>query len=269
MIDAKTISVVEQRVTQDLEDRREVFAREVAQIKEKMNAMGSFYSGATVRLILDAIANEYRVRSSLIWHAFARALDAKGIVLSQETVTDVKKRLASMLYIQSPDLPKHHQELPGIAKGRVGKSAEELQTAAIVRICTEIDYAALKQSTSSESESGVVNIYQSYGIVQTGDGSSASLNIALGSEEVHEIEKALESVKQALEQSPSLSSDRRSQALELVSDVTNEIKRQKPNAFRIRGALQGIASTIQTMAAAPQAYQLLKGAAALLGLQLP
>jgi hypothetical protein len=33
--------------------------------------------------------------------------------------------------------------------------------------------------------------------------------------------------------------------------------------------LEGLAITIQTVAAAPQAYQLLKGAAALLGLQLP
>ncbi|HUT30052.1 MAG TPA: hypothetical protein VMX13_09695 [Sedimentisphaerales bacterium] len=270
MIDQKTISVVEERVAQELEDRRGVFAREVSQIKERMNAKGALYSGATVGSITAAVGNEFRVRASLIWYAFARALDAQGIRLSQETVMDVKRRLETMLASESGDLAKYCEELRGIARGPVhAKSAEELRRSAAVRICNEIDYTALRQSTSSQRESGVVNIYQSYGIVQTGDRSSASININIGSEEIHEIEKALESVKQALEESRSLSPDRRSETLELVSDVTNEIKRPKPNSLRIRGALQAIASTVQTMAAASEAYQLLKGAASMLGLHLP
>jgi hypothetical protein len=74
---------------------------------------------------------------------------------------------------------------------------------------------------------------------------------------------------QAIDQAASLRPDERDQALELVSDVKRELQRDQPNRLRIRGAFQGLATVIQTLAAAPQAYQLLKGAAALLGLQLP
>lgn len=270
MIDLDALTIVDKRVTQDLEDRREVFAREVSHIKEKMNAMGAFYSGATVKLISGAIGNEFRVRASLIWHAFARALDAKAVVLSNKITSEVKQRLADILDKHSPDLPKHHQELAGITRGPIfGKSVQELKKAALDRIFTEIDYALLKHSAPSEPGSSVVNVYQSYGIVQTGAGSSASLTINLDSEELSEIEKALESVKETLERSTSLASVERNQAFELVSDIKNEIKRAKPNLFRIRGAMQGLAMTIQTIASAPKAYQLLKGAASLLGLQLP
>ena len=95
------------------------------------------------------------------------------------------------------------------------------------------------------------------------------MTIKLGGEEHREIETALKAIEQALEQAASLSAIERRQSLELVSDVKNELQREEPNRFRIRGALEGLATTIQTISAAPQAYQLLKGAAALLGLQLP
>jgi len=270
MIDPDVLSVVEKRVAQDLEDRRGMFEREVAQIKERMAARNAFYSSATVRCILDAIGNEFRVRVSLIWHAFARALDAKGILLTDNLSSEVKERLGGMLDKESHDLPKDHQELAGITRGPVpGKSLAQLKAAALDRIFTEIEYAVLKQSARTETDSRVVNIYQSYGIVQSGAGSSASLTVKLASEELREIQKAIESVKQVIQESSSLRSDERDQALELVSDVEKETNRDQPNRFRICGALQGLATTVRTIAAAPQAYEVLKGAAALLGLQLP
>jgi hypothetical protein len=48
MLDINVVSVVEKRVTQDLEDRREAFERELAQLWEGMNARGTLRSGATV-----------------------------------------------------------------------------------------------------------------------------------------------------------------------------------------------------------------------------
>jgi hypothetical protein len=72
MMDSKVLSAVKKRVAQDLEDRRNVFSREVAQIWESANAKGRLHSSTTVLLTLDAIGNELRVRASLIWQAFAQ-----------------------------------------------------------------------------------------------------------------------------------------------------------------------------------------------------
>ena len=55
----------------------------------------------------------------------------------------------------------------------------------------------------------------------------------------------------------------------MLDDVKNELQRNEPNQFRIRGAIEVLANVVQTVVATPQVYQLLKGAAALLGLQLP
>ena len=270
MIDQEVLSVIENRVTQDLEDRRKAFAQEVSQLWGNLSFRGMLRSSATVEQTLGAIGNEFRVRVSLIWHAFARAFGAKKIMISKALASEVKQRLADLLDEGSADLPTQYEKMtqlmPSVASF---KTLQELRSAALERIATEIDYAVLKQSVSEESTPGVVNIYQSYGIVQTGTGSSASLRIKLGGEEHREIETALKAIETALEQAASLSTIERGQSLELVSDVKNELQREEPNRFRIRGALEGLATTIQTISAAPQAYQLLKGAAALLGLQLP
>jgi len=270
MLDTNVVSVVENRVTQDLEDRREAFERELVQLWEGMNARGTLRSGATVKLTLDAIGNEFRVRSSLIWHAFARAIDAKRIVLSETIGSEVKNRISDLLERHSYDLPKHYQKLKDLMSGSFPpKSISELSRAGLDRIYTEIDYATLKHSEPSQPSPSIVNIYQSYGIVQTGASASASFEIKIGTEERIEIDKALHAVKQVFQQTNLISESKRKETLELVSDVENEIRREKPNVSRIRGALQGLATSIQTIAAASQAYQLLKGAASLFGLQLP
>jgi len=201
MLDTNVISVVENRVTQDLEDRREAFEREVGQLWEQMNARGALRSGATVRLTLDAIGNEFRVRSSLIWHAFARAIDAKRIVLSETIGSEVKKRISDLLERDSYDLPEHYQKLKNLMSSSLPpKSISELSKAALDRIYTEMDYAMLKHLEPSEPSPSIVNIYQSYGIVQTGASSAASFEIKIGAEERIELEKAVHAVKQAVEQ---------------------------------------------------------------------
>ena len=270
MLDAKINLIVEKCIALEIEDRKDVFAREVSQIKEKMNLHGMFHSSVTVKHIIEAIANEFRIRSSFIWNAFARAIDTQNILLNEETVTEIKHNIENILDNQSLDLTKHYQDLNGIMQGTGRyKSIQELKTSALERTFNEIEYATLKQSISSGSEPGIVNIYQSYGIVQTGQGSTSSMSVSLESSSIKEIEKALISAKQAIEQSNILSPDNREQALELVSDITNEIKRSKPNTFRIRGALEGLALTVRTLGSASSAYKLIKGAASLLGLQLP
>ena len=70
MLSKDLLNIIEARIKQDLEDRRNLFRREIAQIKEDMVAKNSLYSGATVRLILDAIETEYRVRTAMIWQSF-------------------------------------------------------------------------------------------------------------------------------------------------------------------------------------------------------
>jgi len=270
MIDPDVLRIVENRVSEEMQDRHEVFARELTQIRERAAAMDSASSGGVVYLTFQMIGGEFRVRSALIWGAFARALSASGTSLDKGLASEVKDRLCHLLDDGSSDLRKYYDDAKMIAGSpSMPKSIAELRDAAIRRTSTEVDYALLGASLHPPMPTNVVNIYQSYGIVQTGPASSASLSVSLGNEELKEIKRAIESARFVIEQSSSLGADQRTQTLELIDDAEREVDRAKPNVHKIRGALLGIAVTVQALAAAPQAYQLLKGAASLVGLDLP
>jgi hypothetical protein len=271
MISPDVLSVVERRAVESLDDRRAAFAYEINQLWGKQSANGVLQSGSTISQTLDAIGNEFRVRAQLIWHAFAQAFDAAKMKISETVALELKQRLSDLLDNGSSDLSANYERtdqiMPGVAAKL--KSLDELRSAAVERVSTDIDYAVLKHSVADDSGQGFVKIYQSVGIIQTGAGASASLSIRLGGEERREIETAIEAVREALEQSASLSPAERTQSLDLVSDVKKELQAEQPNRYRIRGALAALATTIQTLSAVPQAYRLLKGAAALVGLDLP
>lgn len=140
----------------------------------------------------------------------------------------------------------------------------------MARVASEIDFAVAQAGVGTDSATASISpvtIYQSYGIVQTGAGSLATMTVALGAEERRVIEGALDAVERVIDAAGDTRELRAT--VELVRDVRQEMERPEPNSLRIRGALQGIATTVQTMGSAAGAYQLLKGAAALFGLTLP
>lgn len=266
MIPQDIITVVERRIKQDFEDRSETFGKEISNIWEKLSSRGLLSSGMTVTQTEEAVGNEFRVRASLAWQALARGLNSKNISLTDSLAVEAKRYVANVVNTHSSDLLRHLHKVANFIPGATSiKSISELRNAAVDRINTEIDYTTLGQSQSSDPNPIIIN----YGIYQTGQSSSATYSISLPKEDLHEIEKAINATREAIEQAVNLKSEERDQALELIADVEHEIKRDKPNSLKIRGALQGLAITVQTISAAPQAYQLLKGAAALLGLQLP
>ena len=57
--------------------------------------------------------------------------------------------------------------------------------------------------------------------------------------------------------------------VEVIKDAKIEVALEKPNLARLRGSLMAIATTVQALGSAAPAYQLLKAAAALVGVTLP
>ena len=255
----------------ELEDQRDAVGREVRRITEDAASRGALHSSGRVVMVRDVLARETRVRAALVWNTCARGLGVAGVPLSMDLASEIKALVREVVRDGSEDLVEHLSKAnQGIQLSGPLTDVEALFSAAFERIDSEVDFAVLgARGTSEGSGSATINIYQSQGIVQTGAGSSANLTIQLHAEEKEQISVALTAIVDAIEQDLSLGPQERSQALEVARDAQSEVQQDSPNRLRLRGALSGLASTVQTLASAPQAYQLLKGAAALLGLQLP
>ncbi|MEX2374982.1 MAG: hypothetical protein WD942_05265 [Dehalococcoidia bacterium] len=265
-------ALVERKVALDLEDRRKVLAREVRRIVGEMSARGALQSGMTVQAIDEAVGREARVRVSMIWTTLARALSSAREALTSELAAESKALIAELMQQHSVDLTERLAYANKIVGTTREASAESHMRSALERIEAEVDFGLLASASGRADEpepTQTVNIYQSQGVVQTGANATASFNVNLGVQERQELASALESVRQALHESEELSEKERTDALELAAEAAAEMEKEEPNSLKLRSAFQGLATTVQTLGAASNAYQLLKGAASLLGLVLP
>jgi hypothetical protein len=132
-----------------------------------------------------------------------------------------------------------------------------------------ISLLTVSRQHSPVSASTTVNIYQPYGIVQTGSGSVANFTQQFDDTVRQQLAHALDAMEQTIEETHELSSTDRAQIREVVREIRAEVSESSPNVPRLQGLLIAAATTIQTLGSAASAYALLKAAAALIGVHLP
>lgn len=267
MIDPSLLSLARTRIKIDLGDRQDANRREFAQEKESFGARGVLTSSFAQAALERFIAAELDIRARVTWHVLGRVISSSDVCA---VAGDLKLVVAESLDAHSDDLKRDLEWTAGLMPGATHlRSFEQLRERALERIDSEIDIACLSAKRAEAGTSSVVNIYQPYGVVQTGAGSSATVTQHFGTEERVRLQSALLAVERALQADEGRNPEAPSDALELIADANTELKRDNPNFLRLRGALMGIATTVQTLGSAAGAYQALKAAAALVGVPLP
>ncbi len=79
----------------------------------------------------------------------------------------------------------------------------------------------------------------------------------------------MDAVQKTVVTSAEIADEQRRQILQVAQEVVSESKSTSPNLVRVRGALIGVATAVQTLGSARDAYELIKSAATLLGIRLP
>ena len=174
---------------------------------------------------------------------------------------------------ESQDLQEHYTRVVTIARfgGDSQQTLLTMRSRALERAASEIDYAILEATRTRSEGENTANFafYAPVGAVLSGPGSTATVHMSLGPAERETVVKALVAIEQAVGASAEVAPLDREQIAEVVTDLKDEIQKEKPNAVKLRGGLSALATTIQTMGSAKGAYELLKAGATLFGLHLP
>jgi hypothetical protein len=271
MIDPELANIATTRVGIELRDRKDILKRETERVAAEMAARGLIALPIYVRTIADLIEREYEIRALLIWQILSRVVLALRSSLDSVSAQEIKEMVESQLDVHCRDIESRCEAVsrltprPGTMPAR-----EAFRARALEKVRSEIDISLLtaRRSTTTTGGSTTVNIYQPYGIVQTGAGSQAQF-ISMDSNEMRELIRALEAIERDVTATSELDAQTKGQVLEVIADTRNEISKSVPNVPKVRGTLMAIAATVQTLGSAAAAYQLLKGAAALLGVNLP
>lgn len=267
MLDDTLKRLAAERIHLELGDRQDLLTDHIRSINAEMAARGALRSGMTFTRISSAIRQEAVIRAQLVWQIVARLISTQLLALDPLIAVEIKAFIDDQLRLNCPDLDV---QLISVAHllGRTPQETADFLGPALARIHSEVDISLLSARTQQQATgSTTINIYQPYGIVQTGAQSTATFSMTQDSKEI--ALSALRELQKALESATDISDTDRREAIELAQDTSTELAKPTPNTLRIRSGLSALATTVQTMGSAAGAYQLLKGAAALFGVHLP
>jgi len=112
------------------------------------------------------------------------------------------------------------------------------------------------------------NFNAAVGSVQTGSHSVSHVQQSFDQSQLAGLKDALEAVLAEFAKA-NLPADAREEAQGLIESVIVEIDKPKPNKLSLRSLLAGIATTVQTLGSASDAYKAFAAAIALIGIPLP
>ena len=213
------------------------------------------------------------MRAQLAWQAWLGALSTQQAVVTTDLRGFLLAEIEHALEADSQDLPAKMEETQRITGNVSGPSPQQFlitaRARALEKAASEIDYAIL-EATSKHArgpDAATFNFYGTVGAVMAGPGATA--NVTITADQRQTIIGALNAVQEAVTHAHELAPAQRTQVAELVAEATAEAQKEQPNALKLRAVLGGIGMTIMTLGSAHEAYNLLKAAAALIGLRLP
>lgn len=272
MFSHEALRLARERIKIDLTERAQAFACERMRIESEFSMRGGLGHSGLVVATRKLIKQEYDVRAAIAWQDISRAIAADGASLSPELAQVAKDEIRSALDVNCTDLQEADQKAQARLPSTKWPDHFELKLLALTRAENDIDFALHASTKAAKPRDGApatVNIFNPIGVVQTGAGSSAALTQTFGTAEREAVLEALGRIREALGSSSEITPADREAVVAVVQDAEAEVACPTPNLVRLRGALSAIAATIQTLGSARSAYELLRGAAALIGLQLP
>lgn len=258
-----------------LDERRDSLRHEIANLKAEYGMRGVLYGTPYLQAVKQRVASEFKIRAKIAWQTWARALATQHSIpladLRSILISEIERPLRTDA--DSSDVAEHYYDAKRLASalGEPSDTLVRMQQQAVEQVTAEIDFAILEATKAQPTgaDTATFNIYAPIGVLQTGSGSTASVQQNIGVAERDTILRSLDAVQAALSAVKDLATQDREQIEEVVVEVRNELAKPQPNPLRVRGALTGIATTIQTLGSAAGAYTLVKGALALLGVHLP
>ncbi|MDP1634428.1 MAG: hypothetical protein Q8L69_07075 [Gallionellaceae bacterium] len=129
--------------------------------------------------------------------------------------------------------------------------------------------SSISQAQGASPMTLTINNYGTVGSVQTGANAVANVVQNLGANERASLAAALQQFKEAIEIEPSLTEPERQKLLEIAQECTSEISSGSPDDTKLRKIFNVLGTTIQSLASAPAAYQVMKTSFLACGIDLP
>ena len=242
---------------------------------------GMLPSGVAMQaLALDAV-NSLKARSQFILGQLMRCLTAHRVPLTDANLTEAAQLLRDKIEAEAQMIRSHmfslgsfntqsfgHAEL---ARQQIQGQFDQEAPRLISRLTTELRLAAAASiaETAPSPATPTFNFSGPVGLVQTGDGSQATVTHHLNSGTRSEIVQTLQALLEQIDRRPSNEIPRRSELRELVIETKTEAEKPNANALKLGSSLRTIAETTKFVGSLGPAYQAIKPLLSYFGIHLP
>lgn len=279
MLDQNAVKLARERIRLEIAEQNSRLRREVLAARNELASRGLSASSVSAHRVGTLCATAAKERAQLAWQILYRFITTAGVAYSAGLSDDLKKIVGDFLPPDLSDLQQlareeeHRLSATGFA-GRIQAIVEQGRVAALKQIANEIDLFCLslerrKSEGSDTSRRTTMNFYSPVGAVQTGSNAVAYVSQQIDAAARDALTNALRAVEEALAHVESLPTHPKGEVLSVVHDVQAELKKTEPNSIKLRSLLTTVAFSIQTVASARPAYDLLRTALLHLGITLP
>lgn len=278
MLDKDIVKLAQDRIALEVGEQNTQVQKDLMKMVSEHSARGMLGSSATIIRSAEICGNAIKSRAQLAWQTYYRFITTGGVSYAPELKSELSALVASHLPEALPDISgfydrtARHGQSPGAVKQQL-ESIYSARDAALATIDTEIGLFVhslkAKPANAVESKSTIVNVYSPVGSIQTGNNSVAHVNQTIDVKTKGILSTALTNLAAELAKPDCTIPFRKEDVIELVADSEQELKKENPNFTKLKGALSAIAGTVQTTASLKPAYDALKAACGLIGVNLP
>jgi hypothetical protein len=264
-------------MTHEMFEMDRTLASVLAATHSIMISRGVGTSGAAMQTLIQDATNSLKARAQFILGQLLRCLTAHRVVLSSETLTEASTLLRDAIQTQAQMVRGRLFGNPVFATQGLGPTRQQLQAQydqegprLIGRLTTELKLAAAASAPTRSSGDASSFIFNGpVGLVQTGDGSHATVHQHIDAGIKTEIVSALHVVLEQLDKPENNAIGNRAELRELVSEAKAEAEKPEPNTLKLGASLRTIAETTKFVGSLGPAYQVLKPLLSYFGIHLP
>jgi hypothetical protein len=238
--------------------------------QRQLAARGLGLSGNAIHEQAQIGCDELSVRAEIIWTMIQRCYRANGPDVGETLLADLQQQITEFVTAEAPvviGLVNTAAGVPDRVRNHIPDAVMTRRNELISRLSNEARFYVQAVRQAPQAERPGVVIQGNVGAVQMGAHAIAHVHVdAKGSPRLIE---ALEQLRAAIAQAPEMSAEQREESVEVVGDLVVTVSAPKPNGSKIVALLNGLAVTVQTVAAVRGAWDLVRDAARAMGIPVP
>jgi hypothetical protein len=266
MLTHELITRIALYIESEMAPREQSLGRALLDVQSRHVRNGTLGSSMAVQGYARAGCDEMAVRAESIWKAIHESHSSLVGLAEPGTLQDLREQVQRHVEAQErlvvglcnerlgPARQLRQPQFQGLVDRDIRQRTAQLVAGIDIKIQFYID--SLNRKSAAVQGGATYNFHGSVGAVQTG--ANATANVQLNAGDRDQLLAALDTLRQAIATNGEIADAQRGQTIEVVDAAAEALRAERPNPSMILALMNGVATTVQTVASLRPAWELVR-----------